>query len=69
MRRGKAMTPNLMPSIERDPRRDIPCPGPGCQHPNGGPVAKDGVYQGLRFCLCHQFDTGPYTRVIREAAE
>ncbi len=39
------------------------CPREGCTHlPDGGPVAKDGVYRGARFCLCHQFETGPYAR-------
>ncbi len=39
------------------------CPRKGCTHlPDGGPVAKDGVYRGARFCLCHQFETGPYAK-------
>lgn len=34
------------------------CPAPGC--PDPGPVATDGVYKGMRFCLCKQFSKGPY---------
>lgn len=54
--------PSPNESNEREPEPARPCPAPNCESPNGPAIATDGFYKGVRFCLCREFDKGPYAK-------